>query len=206
MNRIFFIKNKKTPKNIIYLQIDDVVNAAIINHGISLDSNTHKAIHFGHIQIQKGGELCYCGGSGCLEKEISIAAILVKAAELLRNNYPDSYLSVNEIKIENICAGVHLGDPLCLYLFNHIAELLAKPLSTMINIFGTELVLINSPLNQAENIFFSLLHQYCSEQVMPLYTNNLQIKKSELSKKQSETALIQQALYDGSLLIQLLQG
>lgn len=97
-------------------------------------------------------------------------------------------------------------NPLCLHVLNDIAQILAKQLGQLINIFGTELILINSPLNRISSVFYSLLHQYCHSQSIPLYRGELRIEQSEVTKKESETALIQQALYDGSLLLQLLQG
>ncbi|MCW2254635.1 transcriptional regulator of PTS gene [Providencia alcalifaciens] len=201
----FSLHAKRTAKNIIYLQIDDIVSAAIINNGVALDSNTRRAIHFGHVQANSDGDLCYCGGIGCLETTISIPSILKLITELL-NSYPSSFLSNCSITIENICIGINERDPLCLHLLNNIAKLLAKQLCLLINIFGTELILINSPLNQVANTFHTLLRQYCIGQSIPLYCNDLIIEKSVITKKECETALVQQVLYDGSLLLQLLQG
>ncbi|EKT63252.1 ROK family protein [Providencia burhodogranariea] len=201
----FSLHAKRTAKNIIYLQIDDIVSAAIINNGIALDSNTRRAIHFGHVQAHSDGDLCYCGGIGCLETIVSTPSILRQATELL-NLYPSSYLFNCTVTIENICIGIDEKDPLCLHLLNNITELLAKQLSVLINIFGTELILINSPLNRVERTLHTLLQQHCVKQVIPLYYEGLLIEKSIISKKESETALIQQALYNGSLLLQLLQG
>ncbi|WP_163907588.1 ROK family protein, partial [Proteus mirabilis] len=83
----FSLYEKRTAKNIIYLQIDCVVSAAIINNGIALDSHTRRAIHFVHVQTQNTGETCYCGGIGCLEGAIAIPAILKHAVEL-QHLYP----------------------------------------------------------------------------------------------------------------------
>lgn len=201
----FSLHAKRTAKNIIYLQIDDIVSAAIINNGISLDSTTHRAVHFGHLQTLKNGSLCYCGAQGCLETQLSMNAVLQQIRGLLPFN-PSSKLFNQPMTIESFCFGIETQDPLCLSVLNNIAQLLAEQLALMINIFGTELILINSPLNKVSSIFYPLLHQFSVGKVIPLYSNNLHIEKSELLKTNSETALIQQALYDGSLLLQLLQG
>lgn len=201
----FSLHAKRTAKNIIYLQIDDVLSVEIINNGIVLDSHTRRAIHFGHVQSNNGGDLCYCGGIGCLETAISIPSILKQVTELL-NLYPSSFLSNCIVTIENICIGIDERDPLCLHVLNDIVKLLSKQLCLLINTFGTELILINSPLNNAAKAFHTLLHHYCIKQSIPLYCGDLLIEKSAITKKESETALIQQALYDGSLLLQLLQG
>lgn len=201
----FSLHTKRIAKNIIYLQIDDVVNAAIINNGIALDSNTRRAIHFGHVKIEDGNESCYCGRTGCLESVISIPAILTKLVKL-KDSYPSSSLTNGHITFESFCSGVENLDPLCLFVLEYVAQTLAKQLSQLINIFGTELILINSPLNNISTQFNFLLHQYCTYQSIPLYCDKLHMESSIITKKDSETALILQALYDGSLLLQLLQG
>lgn len=201
----FSLHTKRTAKNIIYLQIDDVVSAAIINNGVALDSSTRRAIHFGHVKIEDHNVNCYCGRTGCLESVISIPAILTKLSEL-QEQYPSSSLTNGHISFDSFCNGVENQDPLCLFVLENVAKILAKQLSQLINIFGTELILINSPLNNISTQFNALLHQYCTYRSIPLYCNELQIENSIISKKNSETALILQALYDGSLLLQLLQG
>ena len=76
----------------------------------------------------------------------------------------------------------------------------------MINLFGTELILVNSALTDEHNYWLTRLQYFISLYGNPLYSNKLMLDKSTISIKESETALIQNALYDGSLLLQLLQG
>ncbi|MEQ5728986.1 ROK family protein [Providencia alcalifaciens] len=197
---------KRKAKNIIYLQLQDVVNITVLNHGITLDANTQRPNLFAHTQYKKTQNIpCYCGGVGCLETHTSLPAILQQANNLLCN-YSDSYLQHNIISIDSICSGVKLGDTLCIQLIDNIAQLLAKPLALMVNVLGTELILINSPINQISELFFDKLHHYIDQQSIPLYSSKITIEKSTLSVSDSESSLIQRALYDGSLLMQLLQG
>lgn len=130
----------------------------------------------------------------------------MQQANNLLCNYSDSYLQHNIISIDSICSGVKLGDTLCIQLIDNIAQLLAKPLALMVNVLGTELILINSPINQISELFFDKLHHYIDQQSIPLYSSKITIEKSTLSVSDSESSLIQRALYDGSLLMQLLQG
>ncbi|MEQ4690897.1 ROK family protein [Providencia manganoxydans] len=201
----FSLHTKRTAKNIIYLQIDEIVSAAIINNGVALDSSTRRAIHFGHVKIEGHNENCYCGRTGCLESVISIPAILAKLHQS-QEQLSLSNLTSRDISFNHFCHGVENQDPHCLYVLEYVAKILANQLSQLINIFGTELILINSPLNNISDQFNCLLRQYCISQSIPLYCNELQIENSIITKKDSETALILQALYDGSLLLQLLQG
>nr|WP_305071771.1 ROK family protein [Providencia sp. wls1948] len=120
----FSFHAKRTAKNIIYLQIDDVVSAAIINNGIALDSHTRRTIYFGHGQIQNSHESCYCGGIGCLERSISIPAILKRIPKLF-HLYPETSLLNEEINFDNFCLGIETEDPLCLHILDNIAQILA---------------------------------------------------------------------------------
>ncbi|WP_272520938.1 ROK family protein [Providencia sp. PROV202] len=193
-------------KNIIYLQIQDVVNIAVLNHGYSLDSITHQPILFAHTQTDsERPQSCYCGGKGCLETKIAIPAIIQQARELLAD-YPASILHKVSIDINTISRGAIENDPLCILLLDITAKRLAYPLAMMINLFGTELILVNSPLTDEQNYWLTRLQYFISLYGNPLYSNKLTLDKSIISIKESETALIQNALYDGSLLLQLLQG
>lgn len=202
----FAFSAKRQVKNIIYLQLHDVVNVTVLNQGSTLDANTRKPLLFGHSQSDESYQVtCYCGGKGCLEREVSISAIEQKA-NILLDNYANTVLHQSEISIDKICAGAILGDDLCVYLMEDVAKQLAKPLALMMNLLGTELILINSPLNVASTVLFEQLHQYIQQNASPLYSANLLIEKSNFSIVESESTLIQRALYDGSLLLQLLQG
>ncbi|MGG4607143.1 ROK family protein [Providencia sp. Me31A] len=197
---------KRSAKNVIYLQLQDVVDLMALNHGITLDANTQRPILFGHVQSELNlDETCYCGGRGCLETQVSMPAIVRQANQLLAR-YPDSYLHQHTICIDNICTGAKINDALCVYLIDKIAKQLAKPLAIIVNLLGTELILINSPLNQIFELFFDKLLHHINQYTIPLYSTNLQIEKSMYTIQESETSLIQRALYDGSLLLQLLQG
>ncbi|WP_166264984.1 ROK family protein [Providencia sp. M-27] len=202
----FSHQEKRKAKNIIYLQLQDVVNVMVLNHGTALDANTRRPILFGHTQCEPyQHNFCYCGSNDCLETKTSIPAILRQANNFLIN-YPDSFLHQHDISIEKICAGATLNDRLCVYLINQVAQQLAKPLALMVNLFGSELILVNSPLNQGSELFLKCLHDHINKYAVPLYSSNLSIEKSLFTVKESETSLIQRELYDGSLLLQLLQG
>ncbi|GAB1437796.1 ROK family transcriptional regulator [Providencia sp.] len=197
---------KRRTKNIIYLQLQGVVDLMALNHGVTLDATTQRPILFGHTQSEPNlSDSCYCGGQGCLETQVSTSAIVRQAHQLLVS-YPDSYLHQHTICIDNICSGAKINDTLCVYLIDYVAKQLAKPLALIVNLLGTELILVNSPLNQVFELFFESLHYYINQYAIPLYSNNLQIEKSTFTVEDSETSLIQRALYDGSLLLQLLQG
>lgn len=202
----FSHQEKRKEKNIIYLQLQDVVNVMVLSHGTTLDTSTHRPILFAHTQCESDqNNVCYCGSYDCLETQTSIPAILQQANNLLIN-YPDSFLHQQDISMDKICAGAILNDSLCVYLINKIAQQLAKPLALMVNLLGSELILVNSPLNQDSDLFLKCLHKHINKLSIPLYSSTLAIGKSTFSIKDSETSLIQRALYDGSLLLQLLQG
>ncbi|MDH2364343.1 MULTISPECIES: ROK family protein [Providencia] len=202
----FSHQEKRKEKNIIYLQLQNVVNVMVLNHGTTLDRSTHRPILFGHTQCEpEQNNVCYCGSYDCLETHTSIPAILQQANNLLIN-YPDSFLHQQDISIDKIYAGAILNDSLCVYLINKVAQQLAKPLALMVNLLGSQLILVNSPLNQDSDLFLKCLHKHINKLSIPLYSSTLVIEKSTFSIKDSETSLIQRALYDGSLLLQLLQG
>lgn len=78
----------------------------------------------------------------------------------------------------------------------------------MVNIFNPQKILIGSPLCRAKSIFFPLILSQIERHSMPRYTQTLNIEETEFRNKGTLPAasLVKEALYNGSLLIELMRG
>lgn len=78
----------------------------------------------------------------------------------------------------------------------------------MINIFGPEVIVIGSPLNTIAEIFYPQLAAIIKSTSVPKYTSNLQLRAAKYTNTgtYNSSALIKQSLYNGELLLKLLQG
>ncbi|MEE0389075.1 MAG: ROK family protein, partial [Agathobaculum sp.] len=101
----------------------------------------------GHIVIRQGGEPCGCGRRGCLEA-YSSAAALVKFAHRALDAGRESSLRENgsDLNAKHICDAVDAGDALACELFETYCDDLACGLSSFINIFQPECIVLGGGL------------------------------------------------------------
>ncbi len=78
----------------------------------------------------------------------------------------------------------------------------------MINLFNPEKVLIGGVINQAKDILYPAIERCIANQSLPVYTEDLQLVESRFYKQATMpgAALVKQALYDGLLLMKVIEG
>ncbi|AUU12836.1 MULTISPECIES: sugar metabolism global transcriptional regulator Mlc [Proteus] len=197
----------KNNSDILQIVIDDIVGAGVVTNGKTLHSNSHSAVEIGHTKVIDSQTQCYCGAKGCLETEISIPQLIKKAQHLAQEN-PTSILNQYPITVETLCDAVLIGDKQALDIINLVAQRLGFILAVMVNIFNPQKILIGSPLCRAKSALFPLILSSIQHHVLPRYAHNLVIEETELRNKGTLPAasLVKEALYNGSLLLELMQG
>ncbi|MEQ4923460.1 sugar metabolism global transcriptional regulator Mlc [Proteus hauseri] len=197
---------KKTT-DVLQIVIDDIVGAGVITGGRTLHSHSHSAVEIGHTKVIDSQNSCYCGAKGCLETEVALPYLLKKAQVLAIAN-PDSLLNRYPITAESLCDAILVGDKQAVEIINLVANRLGFILAVMVNTFNPQKILIGSPLCRAKSIFFPLLLRNIQNHVLPRYAQTLIIEETELRNKGTlpAAALVKEALYNGSLLIELMQG
>lgn len=63
----------------VYVFVDWGVGIGIVDEGRIVEGACGVAGEFGHMRIERNGRPCYCGGKGCLEMYVSVAAIEAEA-------------------------------------------------------------------------------------------------------------------------------
>lgn len=194
-------------QNVIQIVIDDVVGASVISAGRVLHIDSSSRIEIGHTQVDPQGKPCYCGNHGCLETIASTSSILERINQQL-SLYPESLMNYRPVTIKNLCDAANKGDALAREIIEHIGTNVGKIVAVMVNIFNPEKILIGSPLNAAANILYPTIEKCIHQQSLPQYSNHIHIVPTKFMNKGTipGAALVKMALYNGSLLVKLLQG
>lgn len=194
--------------NSILISIHHGLGAGIILDGRVLEGRFGNIGELGHIQIDPNGKRCHCGNIGCLETVASSQAIREKVVERMAKGEETSLSSNQEITIEEICEAAAYGDPLAVDVIETLGDYLGSAISIVINLFNPEKILIGGVINLAKDILYPAVQKCIEAQTLPSYHQNLDVVESRFYKQATMpgAALVKQALYDGLLLMRVVEG
>ncbi|EGR2447085.1 ROK family protein [Vibrio cholerae] len=194
--------------NSVLISIHHGLGAGIVLDGRVLQGRHGNIGELGHIQIDPQGKRCHCGNYGCLETVASSQVIRDQVTARIQAGEPSCLATVEEISIEDICAAAADGDPLAVDVIQQLGRYLGAAIAIVINLFNPEKILIGGVINQAKSILYPSIEQCIREQSLPVYHQDLKLVESRFYKQATMpgAALIKQALYDGLLLMKVVEG
>ncbi|CCJ98242.1 Mlc, transcriptional repressor of MalT (the transcriptional activator of maltose regulon) and manXYZ operon [Cronobacter malonaticus 507] len=164
-------------------------------------------MEIGHTQVDPYGKRCYCGNHGCLETIASIDSVLELAQQRM-NQSMGSMLHGQPLSVESLCDAALAGDLLARDIILGVGVNVGRILAIMVNLFNPQKILIGSPLNRASDILFPAIADAVRQQSLPAYSRNISVESTQFSNRgtMAGAAMVKDAMYNGSLLIRLLQG
>ena len=200
--------NSQNNDNSVLISIHHGLGAGIILDGRVLQGRHGNIGELGHIQIDKNGKQCHCGNRGCLETVASSKAIREQVTERIANGEQSSLSELETISLENICGAAAQGDPLAVEVIEQLGQYLGSAIAMVINLFNPEKVLIGGAINQAKEVLFPVIQKCIEEQSLPVYQQDLELVESRFYKQATMpgAALVKQALFDGQLLMKVIEG
>ena len=188
--------------DVIQVVIDRQVGAGVMTGGKLLHANSSAIVEIGHTQVDPHGQRCHCGHHGCLETVIGTEQLLQRAMHAMSTK-PHVPLT-----IETLCDAALAGDPIACAIITETGNHIGRVLAMMVNFFHPQKVLIGSPLNRAAELLFPVIYNCIQQQALPTYAKTVTIEATMLRNQGTmpAAALVKEALYNGSLLLRLLQG
>ena len=184
-----FIKGDiKDKKNIIFINLSWGLGSGLILDGKLYTGKSGFSGEFGHFNVFDNEIICQCGKRGCLETEVSGAAL---HRELLRcvNEGKQSILS-NQIKRNNsnitlydIVNATNKEDLLCIELIENIGQKLGRYLAGLINLLNPELVVIGGVLAQTEDYILQPIKSSVKKYSLNIVNKDSEIVLSKLQEK-----------------------
>ncbi|WP_407732744.1 sugar metabolism global transcriptional regulator Mlc [Pseudocitrobacter faecalis] len=194
-------------RDVIQVVIDHNVGAGVITDGRLLHAGSSSLVEIGHTQVDPYGKRCYCGNHGCLETIASVESVL-ELAQVRMHQSMSSMLHQQPLTVESLCLAAVKGDLLAKDIITSVGTNVGRILAIMVNLFNPQKILIGSPFNQAADILFPAISDCIRQQSLPAYSKHISVEQTQFSNRgtMAGTALVKDALYNGSLLIRLLQG
>ncbi|GEA49564.1 transcriptional regulator [Vibrio inusitatus NBRC 102082] len=199
--------NSQQNKNSVLISVHNGIGAGIILEDKVLQGRLGNVGELGHIQVDPNGHPCHCGNIGCLETVASSHALLRQAQEAIAAG-DETCLDLETLSVINICMAANNGDEVALKIIMQLAKHLGMAVSLVVNMFNPEKILIGGDINVAKGIIFPEVERCVQTQSLPIYRQDLEIVPSRFIKNATMpgAALIKQALYDGVLLMKVVEG
>ncbi|AIR62063.1 sugar metabolism global transcriptional regulator Mlc [Cedecea neteri] len=194
-------------RDVIQVVIDHNVGAGVITDGRLLHAGSSSLVEIGHTQVDPYGKRCYCGNHGCLETIASVESVLELAQQRMSQSM-GSMLHGQPLSVESLCDAALSGDLLAKDIIIGVGQNVGRILAIMVNLFNPQKILIGSPLNRAAAILHPAITDCIRQQALPAYSSHTIVEGTQFDNRgtMAGAALVKDAMYNGSLLIRLLQG
>lgn len=142
---------------------------------------------FGHNFGYENEIICHCGKKGCIETEVSGAALHRILLEHI-NNGENSIISntkknLEDLTLDDIIDAVNKEDLLCIELVEEIGVKLGRHVAGLINIFNPELVIIGGALSRTGDYLTQPITTAIRKYTLNLMNRDSVIVESKLKER-----------------------
>lgn len=190
--------------NVLFLQLDNGINFSVLSKGELLTNRFQVRSWIGKMYVPKHNELQDLISLDIpnderyqLRNQITHRAIY----PLIKHFYPETNKLDSTEKIRFLCEKANNGDETAQQIIFHIADSLAYILMNLVNIFGSEKIMLNASYLGSKDLFLTRLNKQLQLYLADTYTNvEVLTGKYEWNSPVIAASAIKQSIYDGSLL------
>jgi len=158
-------------ESLIHLTLGTGVGGGLIIGNSPYPGDGGMAMEIGHLQVEKSGRLCGCGGRGCLETYASASAVAARYAEASNNRGEDAQ-------------GVHQraldGDKVARKTIEEAGSYLGMALAETVKILDVRNISISGGLTAAWNMLLPPMRLSLEDKLIPPLQKQVSISLSSL--------------------------
>lgn len=185
-----------------YIKIATGLGSGHVIGGEIYRGSSGVAGEIGHLAMDPHGELCMCGLRGCLATLVGAHA-LVKRAEALRGDFPNSALAKRPPTMTSIEDAALAGDALALRLANEAAQHLGIAIASLLNLMNPSLVILGGGLARLGELLLEPLRETAARRTLASSLRVTDIRMAELGPQATAvgaaTLVLKSALDDSRL-------
>jgi N-acetylglucosamine repressor len=171
-------------RDFLCVWIGEGVGMGIVANGELYTGRSHYAGEFGHMHAEDGGELCYCGHTGCLETVCSMRAILASCREGLRQGVSSDIRKTlagdaEAVGIEQVITAANDGDRFARNVLVRVGDALGSKLADVANLFNPELVILRGPVIDGNAFLFERVNGVVMHETLRPTARALRLAHSE---------------------------
>lgn len=156
-------------QNVLFLQLDDVINMSVLVKGEWLDSKGYSKMNINKVSVPAFNELHHLINQDLppIERyQLYHQATHHSIYQLVDILFTANQLSNNEQKIRFVCEQAKQGEERAIRIIHHIADTVSYVLMNLVNIFCSEKIIVSSSLLAAKEIFLPRLQAKLKENLL----------------------------------------
>ncbi|ONK16200.1 ROK family protein [Streptomyces sp. MP131-18] len=163
-------------RNALCMVVSTGVGGGLILDGRLRPGPTGNAGHIGHISVDFNGDLCPCGGRGCVERIASGTNIARYA--LAAGWRPDR--PGGDATAAGVARAAAQGDPVALEAFERSAHALAAGIAATATLVELETVVVGGGVSQSGEVLFGPLRRALGEYAALPFVRNIEVVPAQL--------------------------
>ncbi len=173
-------------EDMMYLHVGRVgIGLGMILNGELYLGNEGFVGEIGHISIANNNKLCHCGKTGCLETEVSEAALVSKVLESVQGGAStvlSQYVKEgsNTLTLQHILQALNMGDSFAINLFTQMSEHLSRAITIVIHLLNPEMIVLGGEFSVAQQYLLLPIQQNLNKYVLPRLLKNCKVTMSVL--------------------------
>jgi len=146
---------ERGPKDVVGVTLGTGVGGGLIVGGRMHRGATGSAGEIGHIKVMPEGEVCHCGGKGCLEAYAGSYGILKTARRLIAKNPRKAarLLSISggadTLEPKHLTQAAEAGDPIAQEVWLRTGQMLGVGLEGLVLVMNPDVILILGGVSRA---------------------------------------------------------
>jgi glucokinase-like ROK family protein len=174
----------KDEKNVLFVNVSWGLGLGIITNGKLYYGKSGYSGEFGHMTVFDNEIMCYCGKKGCLETQASGSYIHRRALEKIADGNSSVLEEITKagevLMLSDIIDATAKGDMLAIELVEEVGSTLGRHISSLINIFNPELVIIGGSVSKTGDYLILPIKSAIRKYALNLLGKDTALKLSKL--------------------------
>jgi predicted NBD/HSP70 family sugar kinase len=134
-------------ETVVYVKASTGVGVGIMIGSVLVRGRRGMAGEIGHLMLRLDGDMCMCGGRGCLDTIVGAEALIEQAKVAHRGNHV-----IAPMTLTSLVDMAHRGNAVCVRILNDAGRTLGLALAQLCNLLNPDLVVLGGDLATGKDL------------------------------------------------------
>jgi predicted NBD/HSP70 family sugar kinase len=160
-------------RDAVYVKLSTGIGAGLVFRGSIYRGATGIAGELGHVQVERDGAACSCGGRGCLQTVAGIPRLLALASEA----------HGSDLTVQGLIDLVHAGDFAARRIVGEAGRAVGRVLADLCNLINPEVIIVGGDLSVAGEPLLAGIRESIDRHALPGAAEAVQVKPAVLGER-----------------------